>query len=619
MKKAFIFILILLVSSLIACGNLTETTNQATNETTVSSSTTTSIYEQTLQEQLEYIISLLPLEITTNLTLPMPNDSEVIVTYFQDGNLLNDNVFTYTPSIDGIISVLTIELTLVDSTLTQDYNILLVENETEYNAYLIETTFATVNTILDNDIPTVIETDLKIPEISISGLSISYEVDTSRIYRDYFIFPFPEDDSTMNMTVTIRYQGIVQVREISIILKGLDSLRKITEIRITTDESTQITSKDYYLSGSFSMISYDNNNVATTLLTNESIQIRCRGNSTYYMPKYSYRVKFATKTTLLFNHSESDWVLLANFADQTLIRNYLAHTFSESIDMSFSPGAEFVDVYVNDEYMGNYLLTDQIEVTNDRVNIEEHSTDTDTGYLIEMDKRMYDWPEGTEGIDWFMVYGVPYVIKSPKTDSEYYTNDQFLFIMNYIAEVHLTLLNKQDYSLLIDEDSFIDWFIVQELFKNVDSGYSSVYLYKDKGGLLKMGPVWDFDLSTGNPGHLEDALRVPEGWYTNLEFKNIWYYYLMQYDGFQEKLKDRWNEIYAYEIQALLANVYPVAISITYSRFLNFQKWDIIGSWSDWYTAPEVFEAKTYEEQIAFLYDYLLTRSIWLNQEINRL
>jgi len=88
-------------------------------------------------------------------------------------------------------------------------------------------------------------------------------------------------------------------------------------------------------------------------------------------------------------------------------------------------------------------------------------------------------------------------------------------------------MNHQEYDTLIDEASFIDWFIVEELFKNVDVGYSSVYYYKDKGGLLKMGPVWDFDLSTSNPGHLQDDLRGPEGWYTSLQYKNIWFYYFI--------------------------------------------------------------------------------------------
>ncbi len=613
MKKIMLLVIVISLVILFGCTSETETTTSLTTAPTTSLD-----YEAILSDEMNYIKSFLPLEITQDLILPDTSNSRIDVIYYQDETLIEDNTFHYTPSLEGITSILTIELEYHGYVKSEDYSIDLVENESEYNAYLIETTFAEVDRILDEEIPEVIGTDIKIPDISIDNVIVDFEVDTSRIFNGYFIFPFPEDDTEFTMTVTIRFQGIIQIRNLDIVMKGLDSLQRITEIRIVTDESEPVTSKEEYINATFSLISYDANNLPATLMANENIQIRCRGNSTYYMPKLSYRIKFATKTTLLFNHSESDWVLLANFADQTLIRNYLTHNFSSSLNMAFSPGAEFVDLYLNDEYMGNYLLSDQIEVTNDRVDIEEHSTDVDTGYLIEMDKRMYDWPEGTEGYDWFMVYGVPYVIKSPKTDSIYYSFDQFNFIMNYIAEIHLTLMNQEDYSELIDESSFIDWFIVQELFQNVDSGYSSVYLYKDKGDVLKMGPVWDFDLSTGNPGHLEDYLRQPEGWYTSLEFKNIWYFYLMQYDGFRQQLKERWNEIYDYQIQDLLKNVYPAEMSITYSRYMNFQKWDVIGSWVDWYTAPEVYAAKTYEEQVAFLYGFLSTRALWLNEEINK-
>jgi hypothetical protein len=287
--------------------------------------------------------------------------------------------------------------------------------------------------------------------------------------------------------------------------------------------------------------------------------------------------------------------------------------------MEFTPSSAFVDVYINDEYLGNYTLTDQIEVTNDRVDIEEKSTDLDTGYLIEFDKRMLDpaLVEGIQGWDFFNLYGVPYVIKSPKTDEEYFSQEQYYFIEDYFHSTINVLMNGYDYSEYIDEDSFIDWFIINELFQNVDSGYSSVYFYKDKGGLLKMGPIWDFDLSSGNPGHLSDDLRKPEGWYTSLPYKNIWFTYLMNYDSFKENLKDRWNELYAFQVQDLLDSIYPVAASITRSRYMNFQKWDIIGSWEDWYTATEVLAADTYQKQLEFLYYFLSTRSEWLNEAIN--
>ncbi|HPJ24444.1 MAG TPA: hypothetical protein PK113_05980, partial [Bacillota bacterium] len=89
------------------------------------------------------------------------------------------------------------------------------------------------------------------------------------------------------------------------------------------------------------------------------------------------------------------------------------------------------------------------------------------------------------------------------------------------------------------------------------------------------------------------------------------------YSGFREHLKTRWNELYDNQIQGLIDSVYPTAGSIAKSRYMNFERWDIIGTWYDWYTAPEIFNCKTYEDQVGFMYDFLVTRILWLNEQIN--
>lgn len=602
----------------------TTTSSTTTSSTTVSNTTTSTVSTdddviEAINQEMSRIFTYIPNEVTENITLPLLDNLNMTLNYYQDGVLLETNVFVYTPSIDGIYSKLRIEIIYGDQSVSQEFTLYLVENETEYYIQLKEQTFSEINAILNEYIPEEIVSDFYIPDIEMDGVSITYEIDSSYVFNGYFVFPYPEQETILNLDVTIMFMGVTRMNEYDIVMKAVDDLPNIPRIYINTENQTEITSKEEYINATFSMVTYDEENNETTYMETQHIRIRGRGNSTFFMPKMSFRIKFDEKTNMLFDHYEDDWVLLANFADQTLIRNYLAHSLSRSMNMEFTPAAAFVDVYLNDEYIGNYMLSDQIEVTNDRVDIEEHSSALDTGYLLEMDRRLIDIPSGeVEGWDYFMIYGYPYMIKSPKTDAYYYSQEQLYFIEDYILNVHLTLMNQRDYSNLIDESTFVDWFIVQELFKNVDSGYSSVYMYKDRGGLLKMGPIWDFDLSTSNPGHLQDDLRVPEGWYTSLEYKNIWYYYLMQYDTFRTALKERWNELYDNQIHNLIESVYPVANSISKSRYMNFQRWDIIGSWSDWYTSTEVFEAKTYQEQLKILYDYLLVRSEWLNQEINK-
>ena len=335
------------------------------------------------------------------------------------------------------------------------------------------------------------------------------------------------------------------------------------------------------------------------------------------MPKKPYKIKFEDKQALLSEYSEKKWVLLANHVDQTLLRDYLAFSMAGKLDMITSPSFTFVDVYINGEYQGNYLLTDQVEVSENRVNIEEKVSDINTGYLVEYDIGLYR--EGLENTDenFFLIDEIPFVIKSPDFEDDHYVIEQKEYIEEYFNTVLTTLKNKGDYSNLIDESTFIDWFIVNEVFKNVDSGYSSVYFNKDKDGLLEMGPVWDFDISSGVPGYISIEDRGPTGWWTARSDKNVFFNLLMEYPSFRENLKDRWNEVYEDTIEVVLDEIFYASDLITQSRYNNFELWDIIGSEQDWYTSPEIYDLKTYDEQVWFLYDFLKTRIEWIDGELN--
>lgn len=624
MKKIYLFLITLILTSVtFGCSFSVTTTSSSTTTnsttTTETTTTTTDVRNIILDQEFSHLDTVIPTAMIMDYVLPGLQNENLTVTYlFQDTTLIEDSIIPYIPAALDFNATLRVTLFYEDISKTKTYTIMMIRDHDLYEEYMHSQSFTIISQEISEKLPDEIESDFTLPVIDYEGASVRYTSSISRIFNNRFIFSFPISPTVVTITAKITYQGDTRSFDFPVTMKGLNQLSKIPTIYITTDNYQAITSKDYYINATFTLVIYDDDLNPTAIMDSVPIEIRGRGNSTFYMPKQAFRMKFETKTSLLFDYEEKDWVLLANFTDQTLIRNYLAYNFANDINMEFAPSAAFVDVYLNNEYVGNYTLTDQIEVSNDRVDIDEHSTAMDTGYLLELDLRMYDWPEGTENVDWFKIYGVPYVIKSPKTDSEYYTQEQFNYIESYIATVHIALMNGNDYTAYIDESTFIDWFIVEELFKNVDSGYSSVYLYKDKGGLLKMGPVWDFDLSTSNPGYLQDDLRGPEGWYTSLQFKNIWFYYLMKYPNFRLHLKERWNELYDNQIKDLIESVYPISDSIAKSRYENFIRWDIIGKNYEWYTSTEVYNAKTYEEQVKILYDYLLVRSIWMNQEINK-
>src|SRR5690606_9261219 len=142
-----------------------------------------------------------------------------------------------------------------------------------------------------------------------------------------------------------------------------------------------------------------------------------------------------------------------------------------------------------------YLLTEQVKISKDRVNAID--SDITGGYLIELDRNPNVDPEDY----YFNIYDTPYNLKEPEETS----NERKEYIENYMKDAFDALYSSNfkdinlGYQKYIDVDSFIDWYLVNEILKNADAAnYSSIFFHKSAGQKLKMGPLWDFDLAIGN-------------------------------------------------------------------------------------------------------------------------
>lgn len=563
----------------------------------------------TLDDEFNRIHELLPKSFDDDVVLPSVTEGFTVRYTILEAEI-EDHVLVFEQKEADEFIPLTI--TLTKEAESKEFTILLTQlgDLASYQEYLLNKVLDEVESKIDTMIPSTLTSNITLEDVSNLDAEVNYGTTCGTIEQNRLVYSYPEETTSCTFSATVRYQGNTKVLEYEYDMLGIDDLPKIPRIYINTSQSAEIDSDKDYTTSSLSLVNYDD---SSDNFNDALIGIRLRGNSTYHVDKKSYKIKFDEKTALLSDYKEKDWVLLANHMDQTLVRTYLAFQLSNSLDMAFTPSTTFIDLYINGEYQGNYLLTDQVEVTNDRVDIEENEPTIDTGFLLEYDRRA---PENNENFFWSN--GIPFVVKSPDIDDDHYSNSQKEFISDYMDSVFYAIKNKLDYSSLIDEASFIDWFIVNEVFKNVDSGFSSVYYYKDAGELLKMGPVWDFDLSSGNYGHLGSSLRGPTGWYTSRSDKNKLFYYLMKYDSFKSSLKERWNELYDEVLLELPNNVLLASDSITASQYHNFLLWDIIGKEDEWYTSPELLVLESYQEQVWFLHDFLETRIEWLNKSINQ-
>lgn len=259
--------------------------------------------------------------------------------------------------------------------------------------------------------------------------------------------------------------------------------------------------------------------------------IRGRGNSTWNYPKKPYALKLDEKSEILAMPKHKRWVLLANWMDRTLLRNHIAFQIANSTGLPWNPRGEFVDVVLNGEHIGNYYLCEQIKVDKNRVNIEEldegaiGGDEITGGYIMELDVN-YDEINKFESD----VCKLPYMFKDPDEVNEH----QFAYMQNYINKLETSLYDDAELAAgkfmeYMDIDSYIDWWLVHELTGNGEPAHpKSTYMYKDKLGKLKAGPVWDFDWGTFTPG-------------AGFLVKHTLYYpKLFENETFVARVKERW-------------------------------------------------------------------------------
>jgi hypothetical protein len=337
------------------------------------------------------------------------------------------------------------------------------------------------------------------------------------------------------------------------------------------------------------------------------MKIKGHGNSTWEMPKKPYRLKLDNEAPLLGLQAAKNWVLLANYADKTLLRNALAFDIGHYVSADFTPHYRFVEVVMNGQYVGNYLLTEDVEVNPGRVDIHEMTeqdqddTQITGGYLLELNQNL------AEGDKHFATnYGLPFTIKSP----EAITDKQLTYIKNYIQQTEDAMLSSnfsdpdKGYAKYINVDSFINWCLVNELMKNIDGqDYSSIFYYKDVNGKLGMGPVWDFDLAAAN--YAQSETIYPTGWWI---MNSRWFERLYQDPAFKARVKQRWQALKP-SLPLILSHIDENAAYLHLSQQRNFTTWNILNT----LVGPNPEAAGTYSGEIDYLKTWLEARINWLD------
>lgn len=341
------------------------------------------------------------------------------------------------------------------------------------------------------------------------------------------------------------------------------------------------------------------------------ITVKGRGNSTWGWEKKPYALKLSQKKEVLGMPKHKRWCLIANYMDKTLLRNRVAHYIGANTGLKWTPRTQFAEVYFNDEYIGNYLIVEQIKVDGNRVNIDEMapqdiSGDALTGgYLLELDTYFDEVNKFRSEFS-----EMPVNIKSPE---EEITTEQFEYIRNYFNEAEALLFSKnfrdpeKGYQSMFDINSFIDFWIVNEVAGNKEVTHpKSFYIHKPRQGKLTAGPIWDFDYGTFT---LDDA----EHWMVNFEKASHYWWDRMFYDAaFKRKARERWTVLYPF-LKTVPDYIEAQRVYIRASAACNFNRWPEIKT-----EQPNGDENLSFDAAVDRLKQSYITRINWLNSQISR-
>jgi len=377
---------------------------------------------------------------------------------------------------------------------------------------------------------------------------------------------------------------------------------------------------------------------------NGFIGIRYRGHSSYtHAPKKSYRIETRDASgsdinvSLLGMPEEDDWALIANYTDKTLLRNTLSYTLAAQMGY-WAPRSKYCELVVDNDYVGVFSLTETIKRDNNRVPVKKTditniSGDALTGgYIIKIDK----FNEPAE-IAW----------TSPFMPLHHPDNQQIHFQIHYPAQGNLAPQQKdyikaftdsfeyalnspqfnhptQGYYPFVDLQSFVNYFVIQEFTKNVDAYRLSTFLYKDRdseGGVLTMGPVWDFDLAFRNAEYCLNYEHT--GWAyhygqicpDDMFQPPFWWHRLLSDTLFVNKLKCDWldyrNDIL--DTTHIFSHIDSIHAYINQAQSRNFTRWPIIGQyvWPNPQPIPQ-----SYQAEIEALKKWIRNRLEWLDNNM---
>lgn len=373
---------------------------------------------------------------------------------------------------------------------------------------------------------------------------------------------------------------------------------------ITTDGLQEVTSKEEYIGANF-ILKEDVKTRGAGDVVEARVNIKGRGNSSWKFPKKPFRLKFDEKISLLGMHKDKSWVLIPNYNDKSMLRNSLAFYMSTISNLDYTPESHFVELIFNGKYWGTYQLCEKIKISDHRVAVG------DDGFLLEIDSRA----PGEADSRYFEVAHLENVVNVKDPEVEY-ADENYRYVKDYVLQADEVLFGNNftnpttGWQAYIDMDSFVDWYLIQEIGKNLDGNFdTSCFMHLARGGKLMMGPMWDMDVAYGNIDQANQSCYRPTGFH----IKNVqWYARMFKDPAFVARVKERFNYFYRHK-NDILANVNADAQYLKYSAQENNDVWHLLNV----KTWPNYNIWGSYQNEVQELKEWFVTRMEWLKTQFD--
>jgi subtilisin-like proprotein convertase family protein len=373
---------------------------------------------------------------------------------------------------------------------------------------------------------------------------------------------------------------------------------------------------------------------------NNLIGIERRGSSSGSFPQKSYG--FETRdingtqkdTIILEMPEEHDWILYAPYDDKTCMRNIITYELANQMG-HYASRTKLCELIINGQYQGIYVVMEKIKRDGDRVDISKlletdiSGDDVTGGYIFKIDKTTGNNNDGwVSGFPSETGSNINFIYHYPKSDV--IVPQQQDYIQAYVDSFETALAGPDftdpvlGYKNFSVPETFIDFFILNEISKNVDGYRLSTYIHKEKdskGGKLRMGPMWDFNLAWWNADYCDG--NVSTGW--AYEFGDVcggdgfqiptWWSRLLEDEWYQDELKCRWTTLRQGMLSndSLFAKIDSLALYMDLAKDRHFEQWPILGVYT--WPNPSPIPAD-YPEEIIALKTWIISRATWLDNNI---